>query len=93
MWLARPAPTQRGPNDDWVDWARKETWAFAIWKCKVYGVRVSLTVALIVFISAGMPGYFLWRWLSLPLVIIFYCSFAPLLFYAGMAIGELLDRD
>jgi hypothetical protein len=40
-----------------------------------------------------MPGYFLWRWLSLPLAIIFGCSFAPLLFYTAIAIGELLDRD
>jgi hypothetical protein len=49
--------------------------------------------ALIVFISAGMPGYFLWRWLSLPLTVIFACFLGPLLVYAGMAIGELLDRD
>jgi len=92
MWFAKPKPTQRQPHEDAVAWARKETLAFTVWKCKVYSVRVGVTVSLIVFTSKGMPLHFLWRWLAIPLLLAFGCLFTPLLYYSFMALGELLDR-
>ena len=92
MWLARPQPTQRQPGEDPVTWARRETWAFTIWKCKVYGLPLSVNLLLIVFISKGMPGHFLWRVLGIPLALAFACLFTAFGFYAVHAIGEILDR-
>jgi hypothetical protein len=92
MWLAKPQSTQRRPQEDPVGWARKETWAFTIGKCKVYGLPLSVNLLLIVFISKGMPGHFLWRWLGIPLSLSFAYLFTAFGFYAASAIGELLER-
>lgn len=92
MWFARPEPTQRQPHEDPVEWARKETWKFTVWKCKVYGFWVGLSAVVIVFISAGMPGHVLWRWIGIPVLIAFACAFAPFLFYVGQLAWEFLDR-
>jgi hypothetical protein len=92
MWPAKPQPTQRQPHEDPVGWARKETWTFTIWKCKIYGLPLSVNVLLIVLISKGMPGHFLWRWLGIPLALSFAYFFTAFGFYAVSAIGELLDR-
>jgi hypothetical protein len=92
MWLARPKPTQRQPNEGAVEWARKETMAFTIWKCRVYGLLLLVNLVLAAFISKGMPGHFLWRWLGIPLLLTFVLNFAAFGFFVSAAIGELLDR-
>jgi hypothetical protein len=92
MWFARPEPIQRQPHEDPAEWTRKETWKFTVWKCKVYGFWVGLGAAVIVFISAGMPGHFLWHWLGIPVIIAFACGFTAFLFYAGQLAWDLLDR-
>ena len=92
MWLAKPQATQRQPHEDPVGWARKETWAFTIWKCKVYGLPLSVNLLVMILISKGMPGHFLWRWLGIPLSLSFVCLFAAFGFYAATAVGEALDR-
>jgi hypothetical protein len=63
-----------------------------MWKCKIYGLPLSINVLLIVLISKGMPAHFLWRWLSIPLVLSFAYFFTAFGFYAASAIGELLNR-
>ena len=92
MWLARPNATQRDPHEDAVEWARKETWAFTIWKCKTHGLLLALNLLLIGFMLKGMPGHVLWRWLGIPLVLTFAYVFTAFGFYAAHAIGELWDR-
>lgn len=93
MWLARPTPTQRQPSQDPVAWARDETWTFTIWKCEVYTLLLSVDLLLLGAISKGMPGDFLWRWLSIPVLLAFACLFTAFSFYVVMAIGELIDRS
>jgi hypothetical protein len=92
MWFSRPQPTQRQPHEDAVEWARKETWAFTVRKCRIYGARVCMIAVPIALISKGMPLHFLWRWLGIPLLLAFACVFTPLLYFSGIALGELLDR-
>jgi hypothetical protein len=91
MWLAKPARTQRQADEDAVEWARKETWTFTLWKCKVYGLLLGVNVAMIAFISKGMPGHILWRWLGIPLSLAFASLFTAFLFYASHAVSERLD--
>jgi hypothetical protein len=90
MWLTKPTPTNRQPHEDAVEWARRETWAFTAWKCKIYGLLLGVNLLLIFLISKGMPGHFLWRWLGIPLSITFVIFFAAFLFYVANAIGELI---
>ena len=92
MWIARPQPAQRQPGEDAVVWAQRETWVFTVWKCKVYGLPLSINLLLIVLLSKGMPGHFLWRFLGIPLAITFVYLFTAFLFYAAAALGEILDR-
>ena len=91
-WLSRPRPTQRRPNEDAVEWARKETWAFTLWKCKVYGLLLGVNVVLIALICKGMPLHNFWRWAGLPLALAFGWTFSAFGFYAASAIGELFDH-
>jgi hypothetical protein len=92
MWFARPEPTERQPHEDTVEWVRRETWKFTVWKCKLHGFWVGLSVVVIVFISADMPGHVLWRWVGIHVTIAFACVFTAFLFYAGHLAWELLDR-
>lgn len=59
---------------------------------KRYGMLTALVVIGIVLISAGMPAHFLWKWLGVPLVLAFACTFTPLLFHIGRFLFECLDR-
>ena len=58
----------------------------------IHGLPLSLKVLLIIFVSAGMPGHFLWRVLGIPPIVAFVCLFAAFGFYAAHAIGEILER-
>jgi energy-coupling factor transporter transmembrane protein EcfT len=58
---------------------------------KRYGLLSALVAAAVVFVSAGMPGHFLWRWVGVPLIIIFVLVFAPFLFYGGRYLWEHLE--
>ena|ERR1039458_5442669 len=92
MWFARPEQTERQPHEDPIEWARREDWKFTVWRCKLYGFWVGLSALVIVFISAGMPGHVLWRWLRIPAIIAFACAFTLFLVYVGRLTWELLDR-
>jgi hypothetical protein len=92
MWFAKPKPTQRQPSEDAVEWARRETWAFTAWKCKIYGLLLSVNVLLIILVLKGMPGHILWRWVGIRLVLAFAYVFTAFGFYAAHAVGERLDR-
>lgn len=93
MWLVKPKPTQRQPSEDAVEWARRETWAFTIWKCKVYGALLGINVALAALTVKGMPLHGLWRWLGIPLVLSFAYLFSAFGFYATAAIGEVVGKS
>jgi energy-coupling factor transporter transmembrane protein EcfT len=58
----------------------------------IHGLLLSLIRLLIIFVSAGMPGHFLWRVLGIPLIVAFVYLFAAFGCYAAHAIGEILDR-
>jgi hypothetical protein len=88
MWPAKPKPTQRGPADDPVEWARKETWTFTVWKCKVYGLLLGSDFALLILLTKGMPLHMLWRWLGIPVGLAFVVLFAAFGFYATAALTE-----
>lgn len=50
---------------------------------KRYGLLTVAVSAAIIFVASGMPGHFLWRWVGIPLVILFALTFTPFLFYFG----------
>jgi hypothetical protein len=56
MWPKKPTPTQRQPSEDPIAWARKETIAFASWKCKIYGTAFLVGCASVVPFLHGMPA-------------------------------------
>jgi hypothetical protein len=91
-WLRRPAPTQRQPNEDHVSWARNETIAFMLWKCKVWGVVFVSGGVLATPFFAGMPAHRYWRWIGTPILIATALSFAALLYFGSGPIWELLDK-
>ena len=93
MDLHKPIPNQRQPGEDTVVWARKETIAFASWKCKVYGVVFVAGCILEIPFFAGMPLHEYWKWAGLPLLLVMALyPFPCLLYWGGRLIFELLDR-
>jgi len=58
---------------------------------KRYGLLSAASALGVVLVAAGMPGHFLWRWIGVPLVIVFVCAFAPLLFYGARFLWERLE--
>ena len=58
---------------------------------KRYRLLSAASALGIVPVAAGMPGHFLWRWIGVPLVIVFVCAFAPLLFYGARFLWERLE--
>ena len=58
---------------------------------KRYGLLSAASASGVVFVAAGMPGHFLWRWIGVPLIIIFVCVFAPFLFYGGRFLWEWIE--
>ena len=59
---------------------------------KRYGLASALIATVIVLVSAGMPGHFLWKWVGIPLAILFVYAFSHLLFFGGRALFDLLDK-
>jgi hypothetical protein len=57
------------PDEDEVEWARQETWKFTARKCKLYDLWVILGAFPIVFLSEGMPGHLIWRYIGIPVLI------------------------
>jgi hypothetical protein len=90
MWLSKPVPTQRQPHEDPIEWAHKETMAFTSWKCRVYGAASVLNLLLITPLFAGMPFHSLWPILGIPLMPSFCFVFGALLFFAAVAVGEIV---
>ena len=60
---------------------------------KRWGLVSGLVALAIVFVSAGMPGHFLWQWVGVPLIILFACTFTPALFYGGRFFWEWMERS
>lgn len=59
---------------------------------KRYGLLSGAVASGVVFVSAGMPGHFLWHWVGVPLIIMFGCAFTPALFYGGRFLWEWMER-
>lgn len=75
------------PPNEWMRADRRATRK----ALKRYGLLNSVIVAGILFVAAGMPGHFLWRWIGIPLIVLFACAFTPLLFHFGRFLWDLIE--
>lgn len=87
-----------GPNDqlkrdDPVAWARAETVAFSKRKAKFYGALALIALVMLVLLSKGMPGHFLWPYLGPITGIALVCLTAVAGFYALALLGEYTYRS
>jgi len=75
-------------------WARRETIAFASWRCKVHGALFVIGCILVIPFSRGMPWHAYWKWIGVPILLatVLY-PFPGLLLNAAMLLGELLESS
>ena len=56
------------------------------------GILCAALGFLVVFVSAGMPGHRFWRWIGVPLLVLFALAFAALLFSGAIAVSNWFSR-
>jgi energy-coupling factor transporter transmembrane protein EcfT len=83
--------TQRLDQDESGPGSGKEEHLATRRGLKRYGLLSGVIALGVVFVSAGMPGHFLWPWVGVPLIIMFACAFTPVLFYGGRFLWEWME--